>query len=288
MAVFIAAQRADHGIPEAVSCRALGVSQSWFYKWRRGDASPRRARRERLKAEIARLFARRKGRDGSPPITAALNEAGRRVSKNTVAALMRSAARPKKARKGTTRPGRAAGAPRTWSGATSARKRSTRSGMATALRSPRARASSSWTACWTWARAGSSGLPWASITTPSWPTGRWPWRWRCAAARCPASSCTPIRAASTPRAGSGRPASGFPSPSPWAGPGRRWITRSSSPGTSHHGVRAPVTGEVRHEGAGAGRGLLPGSRNTTTTAGTRRWAWSARGLRAVPNGKDAA
>ena len=81
MAAFIAAQRADHGIPEAVSCRALGVSQSWFYKWRRGDASPRRARRERLKAEIARLFARRKGRDGSPPITAALNEAGGRVSK---------------------------------------------------------------------------------------------------------------------------------------------------------------------------------------------------------------
>ena len=109
MAAFIAAQRADHGIPEAVSCRALGVSQSWFYKWRRGDASPRRARRERLKAEIARLFARRKGRDGSPPITAALNEAGWRVSKNTVAALMREmglAARPKKARKGTTRPGK--------------------------------------------------------------------------------------------------------------------------------------------------------------------------------------
>ena len=109
MAAFIAAQRADHGIPEAVSCRALGVSQSWFYKWRRGDASPRRARRERLKAEIARLFARRKGRDGSPPITAALSEAGWRVSKNTVAALMREmglAARPKKARKGTTRPGK--------------------------------------------------------------------------------------------------------------------------------------------------------------------------------------
>jgi putative transposase len=109
VAWFIAAQRDVHGIPHAVACRALGVSQSWFYKWRRGDASPRRARRERLKAEIARLFARRKGRDGSPPITAALNQAGWRVSKNTVAALMREmglAARPKKARKGTTRPGK--------------------------------------------------------------------------------------------------------------------------------------------------------------------------------------
>ncbi|HEY5988619.1 MAG TPA: IS3 family transposase [Streptosporangiaceae bacterium] len=109
MAVFIAAQRDVHGIPHAVACRGLCVSQAWFYKWRRGDASPRRARRERLKAEIARLFARRKGRDGSPPITAALKEAGWRVSKNTVAALMREmglAARPKKARKGATRPGK--------------------------------------------------------------------------------------------------------------------------------------------------------------------------------------
>lgn len=34
----------------------------------------------------------------------------------------------------------------------------------------------------------------------------------CAAARCAASSCTPIRAACTPRARSARPASGFPSP----------------------------------------------------------------------------
>jgi hypothetical protein len=26
----------------------------------------------------------------------------------------------------------------------------------------------------------------ASTMTHSWPTARWPWRWRCAAARCPA------------------------------------------------------------------------------------------------------
>ncbi len=109
MAAFIASQGDGHGVPHAVSCRALGVSRSWFYKWRHGDASPRRARRERLKAEIARLFAEHKGKRGSPMITADLHDLGWRVSKNTVAAVMAGlglAARPKKRRKGTTRPGK--------------------------------------------------------------------------------------------------------------------------------------------------------------------------------------
>jgi transposase InsO family protein len=108
VAAFIASQREAHGIPQVVSCRALGVSQSWFYKWKAGELPPRAARRQRLKAEIARLFAARQGKDGSPRITAALREAGWRVSQNTVAALMREqglAARRKK-RKASTRPGR--------------------------------------------------------------------------------------------------------------------------------------------------------------------------------------
>ena len=109
MAAFIAAQREAHCVPHAVSCRALGVSQSWFCKWKDGELPPRAARRERLKAEIARLFARRKGRDGSPRITSALREDGWRVSKNTVAGLMRElglAARRNNRRRATTRPGR--------------------------------------------------------------------------------------------------------------------------------------------------------------------------------------
>jgi transposase InsO family protein len=109
VAAFITAQRADHGIPYAVSCRALGVSEGWFYKWKDGDRSPRRARRERLKAEVSRLFEAHKGKRGSPMITADLHDAGWRVSKNTVAALMAEmglAARPKRRRKGTTRPGK--------------------------------------------------------------------------------------------------------------------------------------------------------------------------------------
>jgi putative transposase len=109
VAGFIAAQRADHGVPCAVSCRALEVPGSWFYKWRRGDVSPRRARRERLKAEVRRLFEAHQGKRGSPMIAADLHDLGRRVSKNTVAAVMAEmglAARPKRRRKGTTRPGK--------------------------------------------------------------------------------------------------------------------------------------------------------------------------------------
>jgi putative transposase len=85
------------------------VSQSWFCKWRGGALPPRAQRRERLAAEVARLFRLHGGKYGSPRITAGLREEGWRVSENTVAALMRElglAARRKKKRKATTRPGR--------------------------------------------------------------------------------------------------------------------------------------------------------------------------------------
>jgi putative transposase len=91
-----------------VACRALGVSRSWFYKWKEGTLPPRAARRKRLAAEVARLFRLHAGKYGSPRITADLNDAGWRVSENTVAGLMRElglAARQKKKRKATTRPG---------------------------------------------------------------------------------------------------------------------------------------------------------------------------------------
>ena len=92
-----------------MSCRALGVSQSWFYKWRNGELPPRAARRERLKAEIARCFGGRQGRDGSPRIIAVLRDAGWRVGENMVVGLMAElglAARQKKKRRATTRPGK--------------------------------------------------------------------------------------------------------------------------------------------------------------------------------------
>jgi putative transposase len=109
VAALIAAQREQHRIPHAVACRALGVSRSWFYKWRGGALPPRAARRQRLAAEVARLFTRHEGKYGSPRITADLREQGWRVSENTVAALMREqglAARRKRRRRCTTRPGK--------------------------------------------------------------------------------------------------------------------------------------------------------------------------------------
>jgi len=109
VAALIAAQRAQHRIPHVVSCRALGVSQSWFYKWKDRAPGPRAERRDRLKAEVGRLFALHDGKYGAPRLTADLRDAGWRVSQNTVAALMRElglAARSKKKRKSTTRPGK--------------------------------------------------------------------------------------------------------------------------------------------------------------------------------------
>jgi transposase InsO family protein len=109
VAAFIAAQRAEHAIPVAVSCRALGVSPGWFYKWRDGDVSLRRARRRALAEMVRTLFVRHRGRYGSPRITADLQEMGWRVSVNTVAQLMAEQgliARAKRHRKNTTRPGK--------------------------------------------------------------------------------------------------------------------------------------------------------------------------------------
>ena len=109
MAALIAAQRDEHQVPHAAACRALGVSRSWFYKWKDGTLTARAARRDQLAAEVRRLFAAHRGTYGSPRITADLREAGWKVSKNTVAALMAEqglAARRKRKRRSATRPGK--------------------------------------------------------------------------------------------------------------------------------------------------------------------------------------
>jgi hypothetical protein len=111
LAALIAAQRVQHGVPVAVSCRALGVSQAWFFKWRKGDRSPRRKRRAALAATIAYLFAKHKATYGSPRISADLREMGWRVSQNTIATLMAEqglVARRKRKRHGSTRPDKSA------------------------------------------------------------------------------------------------------------------------------------------------------------------------------------
>jgi putative transposase len=109
VAALIAAQRDEHQIPHAAACRALGVSRSWFYKWKDDMLTPRAARRQALTVEVTRLFKAHRGTYGSPRITADLHELGWRVSKNTVAAIMREqglAARRRKRRRATTRPGK--------------------------------------------------------------------------------------------------------------------------------------------------------------------------------------
>ena len=89
VAALIAAQGDAHHVPAVVACRALGVSRSWYYKWRGATLPPRAQRRARLMAEVGRLFAVHEGKYGSPRITADLREAGWRVSENTVAGLLR-------------------------------------------------------------------------------------------------------------------------------------------------------------------------------------------------------
>jgi putative transposase len=111
VAHFVAAQRTDHSIPHAVSCRALGVSASWFYKWRDRAPTPRQQRRAVLDAEVRSSFETSGGRYGSPRVLADLRADGWRVAKKTVEASMarqRLVARPKRRRRCLTRPDKAA------------------------------------------------------------------------------------------------------------------------------------------------------------------------------------
>ena len=228
MAALIAAQRDEQQIPHAVACRALGVSRSWFYKCKDARLLPRAARREALAAEVRRLFKAHRGTYGSPRITADLREAGWKVSKNTVAALMREqglAARRKKRRRATTRPGKGR-----W-----------RAPDLVKRDFPAQQVNVKWYGDGTEIPTGEGKLHLASVLDVAsrrvlgfalsehhdaeLAYGALPWRWRSAAGRCPGSSCIPTRAASTPRGCSGPRASGCPSASRWAGPARRWITR---------------------------------------------------------------
>ncbi len=109
LAVFIADQRTSHHVPHAVACRALGVSESWFYKWthRSHQPSPSERRRAELDAAVAKAFDDARGLHGSPRILVDLREAGWTVSEKTVAASMARqglVARPRKRRKNLTRP----------------------------------------------------------------------------------------------------------------------------------------------------------------------------------------
>ncbi len=86
---FIAAHVTDHAV--RLMCRVLGVSRSWFHAWRR--AAPERAartvRRDALINEIGLIFKGSRQRYGAPRIHAELRDRGSRVSRKTVAKLMK-------------------------------------------------------------------------------------------------------------------------------------------------------------------------------------------------------
>jgi putative transposase len=109
LAAFIADQRTSHQVPHAVACRALAVSESWFYKWhhRSRQPAPSELRRAELDAAVAEVFAAAHGLHGSPRVLIDLRADGWTVSEKTVAKSMARqglVARSKKRRKNLTRP----------------------------------------------------------------------------------------------------------------------------------------------------------------------------------------
>ncbi|MEN8652546.1 IS3 family transposase [Streptomyces sp. 21So2-11] len=88
VAGVISDQRTEHGIPHTVSCRALGVRESWFYKWRMAEPTGRELRRRQLEEAIAGVFEKSGGTYGSPKVFIELVRTGWRISVNTVAKVM--------------------------------------------------------------------------------------------------------------------------------------------------------------------------------------------------------
>lgn len=109
LAVFIADQRTSHHVPHVVACRALDVSESWYYKWHRRPRRPTSSelRRAELDAAVAEAFEAAHGLHGSPRVLVDLRAAGWTVSEKTVAKSMAHqglVARVQKRRKNLTRP----------------------------------------------------------------------------------------------------------------------------------------------------------------------------------------
>ena len=107
----IAAQRTEHGVPLTLACRALGVALSTFYEQRSRPPSAARRRRGRLDAAVRDCFDASGGTYGSPRVRAQLRRDGVAVSKKTVEASMARPGlqgRPRRRRRGLTRPDRSA------------------------------------------------------------------------------------------------------------------------------------------------------------------------------------
>jgi putative transposase len=274
VAALIAAQRVQHQIPHTTACRALGVSRSWFYKHKAGRLPPRAARQAALAAEVRRLFTAHRGTYGSPRITADLREAGWRVSENTVAAVMRDqglAARRKRRRRGTTRPGKGR-----W-----------RAPDLVKRDFPAQKINTKWYGDGTEIKTGEGKLYLASVLDMAsrrvlgfalgehhdaqLAYGALAMAVAARGGQAPGVIMHTDRGANTPQPWSSRPASGFPSASRWAGPGPRWTTRSSNPGTPPWNSSSAQS-STSTPGHKPGPGSAPGSRTTPGTGGTPPWA----------------
>jgi transposase InsO family protein len=111
VASFIACQRADFQVPHVLSCRALSVSTSWFYKWKDRAPTERQKRRRRLDDAVKASFEASERTYGSPRVLEDLIDEGWVVSKKTVEHSMAAqglCGRPKRRSHNLTRPDRAA------------------------------------------------------------------------------------------------------------------------------------------------------------------------------------
>ena len=93
VARFIADQRTMHRVPHTLTCRLLGVSLAWFYKWwlralSGGPHTQQARRRAEVDQAVALAFTTAKGLHGSPRLVHDLRGAGWTVSEKTVADSM--------------------------------------------------------------------------------------------------------------------------------------------------------------------------------------------------------
>ncbi|MFD4506213.1 IS3 family transposase [Streptomyces sp. NPDC058457] len=105
----ISSCKAEDSIPYRTACRALGVSESWYYKWRDRPPTARAVRRQHLAEEIEEIFHDSGGTYGLPKVFIELVRRGWRVSVNTVAKAMAElglAGRKVRRRRSLTRPGK--------------------------------------------------------------------------------------------------------------------------------------------------------------------------------------
>jgi putative transposase len=84
---FVAAEKAQYGVP--LVCRCLAVSPAGFYAWQRRRPSDRAAADRRLAVEISAAHTESRRTYGSPRIHQELRANGHRVARKRVARLMR-------------------------------------------------------------------------------------------------------------------------------------------------------------------------------------------------------